>query len=338
MYKYFLSSIFLIVVIGCGRRNDADKLRFLEKGNKAYTNNDLSEAIRFYEEALIKDSTFVDAWNNKGLALTKQAKFDDAIYCFNQALFYKPNYGEALLNNARANLEVHQHFAALEDLSELNKLWPDTSIVYFTKGLIHADMGEEEIALLDFRKAFIKDRTNAETMVNIANIYYHMQKPDSSVIYLQKALKLDAKQPQAYNILAMVYAYKAEYDDALMYITTAISYDNDDAYFINNKGFILLKLMRLEEAEEDIIQSMKMDPYNGWVYRNLGLVRYAQGNLSEAVRLIDKALSMDNSIDNIYHDLAVVYKELGELDKACDLLLTAPQNEEIVSLTKELCE
>ena len=41
--------------------------------NLPYENNEFAEAISFYDEALIKDSTFVDAWNNRGLALMKYA-------------------------------------------------------------------------------------------------------------------------------------------------------------------------------------------------------------------------------------------------------------------------
>jgi tetratricopeptide (TPR) repeat protein len=338
MYRIFLISALLVNLYSCGSKTDADKLRFLEKGNSAFGNNDMSEAIRFYEEALAKDSSFVDAWNNKGLALMRQTNYDEAIYCFNQALHYKPDYAEALLNNARANLAVHQYFAAFDLLDELSAIWPDTSIIYFTKGLIHADMAEPRQALADFRHALSLDSLNAEVWVNIANIYYHQQLPDSAILNIKKALILEPGQPQAYNILAMVYAYQEQYKDALKAINTAISFNRHDAYFVNNKGFILLKMDSLEQAEENIIQSMKMDPYNGWVYRNLGLLRYARGNITEASRLLEKAMKIDDKIDHIYPDLARTYSDMGDIDKACALLLTAPKDTETASLISKLCK
>ena len=336
-HKYFLPLIFLFVVLGCTDKKDIDKLNFLKKGNLAYTNNNLNEAIRFYNEAIAKDSVFVDAWNNKGLAQMKQAKYDEAIYSFDRAVEYKPDYGEALLNNARANLAVHQHFAALEQLAQLAEVWPDTSLLYFTQGLIHNEMGQTSTALADFIKARKSDSANAEILVNIANIYYHQHQADSAINYLQQALKINASQPHAYNILAMVYSYKEQYEDALTAINTAISLDKHDAFFVNNKGFILLQLENLEDSEENIIQSMKMDPYNGWVYRNLGLLRYAQKNYSEAARLLEKALDIDKSIENIYADLAVAYFKIGDKKKACEVLSAAPQDEKVVSMIRELC-
>jgi len=332
-------SIFLslVVLVSCSDKKDIDKLKFLEKGNQAYANNNYKEAIRFYNEAISKDSTFVDAWNNKGLAQMKQAKFDEAIYSFDRAVEYKPDYGEALLNNAQANLAVHQHFAALEQLAQLKTIWPDTSLLYFTLGLIHNEMGQDSTALADFLKAREADNTNAEILVNIANIYYHQHQSDTAINYLKEALKIEPNQPHAYNILAMVYGYLEQYDDALQAINTAMSLDNHDAYFVNNKGYILLKLGRLPEAEENIIQSMKMDPYNGWVYRNLGLLRYAQENYTEAARLLEKARDIDNSIEHIYLDLAKAYRHLGEIDKACEVLKTAKKDEEGAIMRRELC-
>jgi FimV-like protein len=328
----------LIVLISCSDKKDIDKLNLLKRGNKAYTNNDLKEAMRYYDEAITKDSAFVDAWNNKGLVQMKQGMYDEAIYSFDRAVEYKPGYGEALLNNARANLAVHQHFAALEQLAELKKIWPDTSVLHFTLGLIHSEMGEDDTALEDFKKARKADSTNAEILVNMANIYYHEHKSDSAIKYLRLALEIEAGQPHAYNILAMVYAYQKRYLDALEEVNKAVSLAKNDPYFVNNKGFILLKLDKLVEAEETIVQSMKMDPYNAWVYRNLGLLRYMQNNYPESVRLLLKALGMDSNIDNIYVDLARAYHDMGDNEKACEILKQAPADDEVViSAKEELC-
>ena len=328
----------LIVLVSCSDKKDIDKFNFLKKGNLAYESNNLNEAIRFYDEAIVKDSAFVDAWNNKGLVQMQQAKYDEAIYSFDRAVEYKPDYGEALLNNARANLAVHQHFAALEQLNQLEKIWPDTSLLYFTAGLIHHEMGEDGTALTDFLMAKELDSSNAEVLVNIANIYYHQHQSDSAIKYLQDALKIEASQSHAYNILAMVYSYKKQQEEALIAINTAISLDKHDAFFVNNKGFILLQLNELKEAEENIIQSMKMDPYNGWVYRNFGLLRYAQDNFTEAARLLEKALDIDNGIEDIHVDLALAYKALGDNVKACEVLNSAPKNENVLLMTSEVCK
>jgi len=329
--------ILIVSGIGCGNKDDADKLRFLERGNLAYANDEIPNAIRFYEEALIKDSTFVDAWNNKGLALMRIARYDDAIYCFDMALVFKPDYKEALLNNTRANLEVHQHYSAMNNLDELAMFWPDSSIIPFTRGLILDEMNKPTMALDEFRRALKLDRQNVEIWINMGNIFYHQNRLDSAILLIQSAIRLDASQPHAYNVLAMIYASQGEYEEGLKAINTALSYKLKDAFFLNNKGFILIRLERFEAAEENIVASMKIDPYNAWVYRNLGLLRAEKGDFVEAVRLLEKALKMDDTVDNIYADLAGIYVKLDMHEKACILLLSAPADEEISSLVREHC-
>ncbi|HHL52461.1 MAG TPA: tetratricopeptide repeat protein, partial [Flammeovirgaceae bacterium] len=130
--------IWLYWATGCSSK-EADKLRFLERGNQAYEKKDYDKALFFYKEALLKDSAFAEAWNNKGLALMQLQRYDAAIEAFNRALASKPGYGEALLNNIKANLAVRQYFAALELTDRLDRVWPDSGIVAFTRGLVYMD-------------------------------------------------------------------------------------------------------------------------------------------------------------------------------------------------------
>jgi tetratricopeptide (TPR) repeat protein len=330
--------LLLVLAIGCSNRNDVAKLKFLERGNLAYQSKEYIKATGYYTEAIMIDSTFVDAWNNKGLSLMMQSRYDEAIYCFDQAIQHKPEYGEATLNNAKANLAVKQYFAAADHVNNLKNIWPDTSLVFFTEGLIYAATGENNKAKDAFQKVLDLEPTHSEAMVNIANLYYHNMKSDSAIIILKNAVKINPDLSNAYNILAMVHAQLEQYDSALLAIDTAISLNKDDAYYINNKGYILLKLDKLDLAEENIVISMKIDPYNGWVYRNLGLIRYAQKNNKEAVRLLEKALKIDTEIDHIYYDMAVIYHEMGELAKACELLDSAPKHDENEYLRMLWCE
>ncbi|MEN8248228.1 MAG: tetratricopeptide repeat protein [Bacteroidota bacterium] len=328
--------LFIVSLIGCGSKSDSDKLNFLKKGNIAYDNSEYNSALRYYNEGIKIDSTFVDIWNNKGLTLMKLERYDEAIYCFNKAISFKPEYGEALLNSARANLEVHQHFAALEQLERLSKVWPDTSLLPFTAGLIYADMGKNKEAIAEFKSALEKDSSNVETLVNLANLYYKSSELDTAIFCIERAMMLDASHPEAHNVLAMVYVEQEFYTDAYQTIMGAESLDSNP-YILNNKGYILYKLNRLDEAEEAVEQSMKMDPYNVWVYRNLGLIKEAKGLMTDAVRLLEKAFSMNNSIENIHLDLARVQYNSGNAPRACEVLEMSNEAE-ADKLSSEWCD
>ena len=63
------------------------------------------------------------AWNNKGVALRKLGKIEDAINCYNKALSIDPDLSRALLNKARA-LKMQKKFDlalfTYEDILELH--------------------------------------------------------------------------------------------------------------------------------------------------------------------------------------------------------------------------
>lgn len=326
-----------LVLAACTSKTDVDKLNFLTQGNTAYNNGDMPEAIRFYTEALQKDSAFADAWNNRGLAQMQMKLYDEAIYSFRQAVTAKPDYGEAMLNGSRANLAVRQYYAALDLVASLEKMWPDTSIVYFTRGLIYHEMGKNDEALDNFSEAGQRDSTNAEILINIANIYYDQKNYEQAIDKIKQSLVLDDRQAQAYNVLAMSYEAQNDLEAALSAINTAGSLDEKDAYIVNNKGYILYRMGNLADAEPYFLKSMQLDPYNPWVYRNLGLQRYAESKYSESVRMLEKAVAIDNSLDHIFIDLARACKANGQDEKACSYIKQAPESSEKNDLVAEIC-
>ena len=330
--------ILVVLGIGCSNKSEVDKLNFLKRGNMAYSDGNASEALRYYNEALKIDSAFVDAWNNRGLAEMQQNLFDEAIFSFEKAIRYKPDYTEALLNSVKANIKVHQHYAALSSLENLQQLWGDSSIIFFTRGLIYHDMKKNELAMENLKLAWDKDSTNIETLINIANVHYHNKEYATAVRLLQQALIKDADNPMAYNILGMAYAETGKLEEALTTIELASSFNKRDPYISNNRGYILIKLDSLNAAEEELIRSMKLDPYNPWVYRNLGLLRVAQENYSEAERMLARAYEMDPLIENISYDYIDVLLQTNNYDQACAIAKSDSINIGRYIALKEYCK
>ena len=330
--------ISLILLYACGNKADSDKLNFLKKGNLAFEEGNSKEALRFYDEALMIDSTFVDAWNNRGLAEMNLALFDEAIYSFNQAIRYKPEYATAYLNYVKANLAVKQYYAALEGIDQLEKYWADSSINHFTRGLVYHDMGNDEEAMKSFQRTWSLDSTNSETLVNMANIYYHNTNYVSAIDLVKEALAMNANNPSAYNILAMCYVGIDALPEALQAINTAYTLDKNDAYILNNLGYINYQIGKYTEAEEHLISSMKMDPYNAWLYRNLGLLRWQQGELGEAERYLSKAFQMEPELDNLLNDYIEILKTNGNTAKICDQLSEDEENAKYREVLKQYCQ
>ena len=328
----------LIVILGgCSNKDDVNKLNFLKRGNQAYEEGNYEVAVRFYDEALAIDSAFVDALNNRGLAEMAQGLNDEAIFSFNTALQLKPDYAEAQLNYIKANLAVGQFYASLDGLEALEKIWPDTSIIYFTRGLVYHDMADDEAAMQNFTRAQELDPDNVEIIINIANIHYHNKAYDRAIGLLKTAIASDAGNAQSYNVLAMCYAGQNDFVTAAEAIATAISLERNDPYILNNNGYIAFKQGNLAEAEKLFIQSMQRDPYNGWVYRNLGLLRIEQENYEEAERLLARAYSIDPAIENLAGDYLNLLIQVENYPKACAIIEDNPGMREKYSSVLAKC-
>ena len=55
------------------------------------------EAIKAYDEAIRLDPNYADAWNNKGIALDDQGKYDEAIKAYDEAIRLDPKLCRGLV-------------------------------------------------------------------------------------------------------------------------------------------------------------------------------------------------------------------------------------------------
>lgn len=326
MKKVIVAFVFL--AMACGDGKEAKKQRFLLQGNNMVTNGTYQEARRYYTEALKIDSCFADALNNIGTTYHKEGNYTEALSQYNRALDCNPAFHDAYLNRANTYYELNNPAAALRDLEVYEKEKPDTSLLFFSRGLNYARMRQYDDAILSFRKAFQKDPQNAEILINLGNVYYYKMAFDSAIVVLHQALKLK-EDPNIYNLFSLIETEKGNYDLAMVWIKKALVLKPDDAYFLNNRGYLHLLNNDLQKALADIDQSIGEDPYNPWAYRNKGIYYLKQNNAGAAIRLLERTEKMDANIDKINFYLGEAYFKNGDRKRACVYYEKALLNKEI---------
>ncbi len=306
--------------LSCTSKTEHAKLTFLLKGNESFEENDLDKANYYYKEAILTDSTYVDAYLNNALVLEAKGELYGAIEMYDAVLALNPEDENALYKRANLYLDVDQYYRALDDLKGLGKSWEDSAKLYFTKGLINTRLKRYDVAIQEFRNSLKKNAEQAQSLINIGNVFYYKNELDSATQYLNKGLELDPSEANGLNTLGLVATRKKEFDDALVFFNKALDLDANNGWYINNKGFVFIQLSQLDSASYLINKSMKLDPYNAWVYRNKGLIEIERGNLSNGIKMFEKAYKMDKSIDHLTLDLANAYHQFGDDVKACEIL------------------
>jgi tetratricopeptide (TPR) repeat protein len=323
--------------LSCTGKTEHAKLAFLLKGNEAYENENLDKAIFYYKEAILADSTYVDAYLNNAIVLKAKGEYYGAIEMYDAVLEMNPRNEGALFNRANLYLDVDQYYRALDDLDALNTSWKDSSVLYFTKALTNTKLKRYELAINQFKYSLILKENQPQAIINIGNVFYHMHQLDSAEYYLNQGLAIDSKEANGYNTLSLVAIKKGNYSEAVELLNKALIVDNN-AWYLNNKGYAFLKLGELDSAEYLINNSLKADPYNAWVYRNKGLLEKEKGNFSRAVELLEKAYKMDKSIDHLALDLSIAYIQSGDTNKACDILNSISVSISVTQLIDENCQ
>ncbi len=83
------------------------------RGGRYYTH-----AIFLYDKAISLDPNFIEAWNNKGVALYKMKRYKDALTCFNKTIEIDPKNSIAWSNKGET---LHRLGWTSESISCLNR-------------------------------------------------------------------------------------------------------------------------------------------------------------------------------------------------------------------------
>lgn len=309
--------IFLLICVACSDSKETRLQRFLIQGNEKIEQQDLDQAEYFFQEAIEMDPCFADALNNLGTLYFKRGNFQQSIEYYTRAVECRPGYIDAHLNRANAFLESKEYYRALDDLSIVAKTKPDTAVVPFMKGLALTQLAKHDEAIRAFRHAERLHPNDAETLVNLGNVYFFKKNFDSATVYLASALKLDDRQLNAYNTMALILTEEERYPEALAMVNKAIALNPTDPYALNNRGYIHLLTGQYDQAKEYFDASISVDPYNGWAYRNKGIYFLKNEKYDDALRMLQKAEKLDPNIDQLYINLSEAYLQTKDFANAC---------------------
>ena len=307
----------LIFLMGCeSDQDEAD--RFFVKGNIALEKSKNDEAIKMYNEAIAKNPELKEAYNNKGVALYREGKLDEAIQAYSLVLSsVDPNYLDASRNRLEALVEAKRFDQMGPDLVIMDKFYPDSAFVDMTRGLIAVHRQSFGLARKFFERAISKEPGNVDPIVNIANLLYLDSKFEWSNEMLDSAERIDPSEHSIYNTRSMILTAEGKYDEALLQVNKSLSMDQGNPFYLNNRGFTYIKMGELEKAKTDITLSIQKDFKNGWAYRNRGILFNLEKDYESAVRNFELAVKYNAGIKELHANYGDALFQVGRKEDAC---------------------
>jgi len=248
-----------------------DKMAILEKENRQLmAKKGSSKDLKKKFEAVTQELTAVD-WYDKALTL-----WDNTV-----SNLHVSSFQTEIADGCKKPLEY---------LSTALKLKPDYSAAYLIRGKIYSAMGQESLAMKDYKKVV------------------QLENPQNASGY--------ARRGSAYNGLK-------DYQNALNDYDSAIQLNPGDPFNYSRRGFIYndLKQYQLAIKDFDIVIRLTPDDWDayemrGLLYRALGLYQQAIQDFSEVIRLKPDRADIYISRGDSYYPLGLNQRAIEDYNQA----------------------
>ncbi len=271
-----------------------------------------SEAIDYYDKALLSNQNDLSALYGKGVCLQSLGQIEKAKLLYEQAIAMDPQNWQALLG--LASIEEGNKEKSLEYIQKAYDASPDNPfILYQFADFYKRDKKYEDAIRYIEHASEIYPHPRMQDLM--AQLYYKTNQVDKAERILTEIIKKDPSYVPAYSSLALILIDKTDFKTAKKTLQTSLEYDRNyiDAYV--NLGAIAHKQGLLLEAIENYRKALDINPQTPEALLNLGLILHEQGDLDEALGMYFNVLSIDPETPNIDNALFESISDYIQTDK-----------------------
>jgi protein O-GlcNAc transferase len=183
-------------------------------------------------------------------------------------------------------------------------------------GVIHAQQGKNEDALVEIDAALLLKPDDADAQLNRANVLKVMGRTDEALAGYARALELKPDWPQSLNNRGTVLRDLGRYQDALAAYDRALAAAPDYAEALNNRGIVLQDLKRPAEALEAYDQALRRAPHFAAAFNNRGSVLLEMRRFGDALSCFDRALALRPGDIEVINNRGNALQGLARYDEA----------------------
>jgi tetratricopeptide (TPR) repeat protein len=271
------------------------------------------EAIKVYDKALKLDPKHVNAHYNKAISLYNLNLYTKAIPEFNKAIKYNPTDSDAHFFKAACLLQLEKYSFAIR---ELNKAIEKNSYyinAFVSKGEVLASLGDYFDALEQFDIALEIDPNHARSHYGKALSLSNLDRFEESLLEYDLAIANGMENADVYHEKGLSLLYLEEFEHAIKVYDKALEIDPNHARSHYSKGTSLVAIEKDIDAINEFRLAIENDPNYLRAFDSLGISYSHLGMDEEAIATYDQALAINPEDSTVHYHKALSLFFLGKL-------------------------
>lgn len=214
----------------------------------ALDQRDYERALELASTAIEIQPDYAQAWNTRGVALTRLNKPSDAVESYDLAISAKPTFAEAYSNRAGTLLQLSRVAQARADCEHALALRPDFAAAHATLAAALCEQRHFDAAVQSYERAIALAPKMIEAHNGLGVVFLRQGRAEEALAVNDRVIAHNPASAETWNDRGAIFYALRRYDDALASYDKALSLfpNNGDAYW--NKSLLLLLLGRYEEG------------------------------------------------------------------------------------------
>lgn len=219
------------------------------------------KALADFTKAITIDSTYYQAWGNRGVLYYNTQRYDEAIHDFTVSLRYKPNDDGSLIGRANTYSTIKKFDLALPDYNKYLPIKPDDAKAWMWRGTALFNLEKTDSAMADFEKAhsmklFLKPEEQlafeAEVIYWKGLVMNRERNYQAALNLFNQSVNLNPDRAETYSWRGIAHYNLKHLPEAIADYTTAINLNPNDAASFVNRAIAYNDTGKYKEAFADL--------------------------------------------------------------------------------------
>jgi tetratricopeptide (TPR) repeat protein len=296
-----------------------DASLFYLKGRAYSQIGDNTKALIAYHHTVALDSTHVNALVAAAKLHDQAGYYDRSVIYFNKALEMDSTRYDVANQLGQLYFNHLNYKKSLDVFTSLSEKNPQNASYMMMTGKCQDKLHNPMGALPWFKRAHHVDSTNVSCLYHLGMLYYKVDEPDSSLMFIDKGLQHNPKHPYLHLLRGNIRYDKKEYEGAIVeYKEYEANTAEVNPVVMKKQGFAYFRMKNYEKAMQEFSRALFENKEDAVSYFYVGLCLKQLGVTDIAIKLIENAieLSIPETLHSYYAELADCYHQLENYEQA----------------------